>query len=68
MLTPLSALSIAIVGLQILSVVGAEEVDVDFFNPNMGGGSMLNDGKFNLLFQGNNIDEFQKLTTDLENH
>jgi hypothetical protein len=41
MLFPLSALSFAVVVLQSLAVVRAQ-VDVDFFNPILGGGSMLN--------------------------
>ena len=45
MLSQLNALSIAVVGLQFLGVVRA---GVDFFNPMLGGGSMLNNGEFNL--------------------
>ena len=40
----LSSLSIVVVGLQVLSVVRAQAVD--FINPTLGGGSMLNNGKF----------------------
>ncbi|KAF8808799.1 hypothetical protein BYT27DRAFT_7163618 [Phlegmacium glaucopus] len=40
MLSPLSALSTAVIGLQLLSTVSAA---VDFFNPNLSGGSMLDD-------------------------
>jgi hypothetical protein len=44
-LSPLSSLSIAVVGLQVLGVVRAL-VGVDFINPLLGGGSMLNNGEF----------------------
>lgn len=46
MLSPLSSLSIAVIGLQVLGVVGALP-GVDFINPILGGGSMLNNGEFN---------------------
>ena len=40
-------LSVAVVGLQLLDVVKAwAGVQVDFINPTLGGGSMLNNGKF----------------------
>jgi hypothetical protein len=45
MLSPLSSLSIAVVGLQVLGVV-SDWAGVDFINPSLGGGSMLNNGKF----------------------
>jgi len=41
MLSALSSLSLAVVGLQVLGVVRAW-AGVDFINPNLGGGSMLN--------------------------
>jgi hypothetical protein len=40
---PLSPLSITVVGLQILGVVSAW-AGVDYINPMLGGGSMLNNG------------------------
>ena len=47
MLSPLTgAFSIATVGLQLLSVVRVQAA-VDFVNPNLGGGSMLDNGKLN---------------------
>ncbi|KAF8813616.1 hypothetical protein BYT27DRAFT_7083584 [Phlegmacium glaucopus] len=42
MLFPLSALSTAVIALQLLSAVSAQ-AGVDFFSPNLGGGSMLDD-------------------------
>ena len=44
MLSMLNFLSLAVVGLQVLGVVRAW-ADVDFINPMLGGGSMLNNGK-----------------------
>jgi hypothetical protein len=49
MLSALSSLSLAVVGLQVLGVVRAW-AGVDFINPNLGGGSMLNNGKFTFYF------------------
>jgi hypothetical protein len=46
MLSSLSSLSIAVVGLQVLGVVSARRAGVGFINPMLGGGSMLNNGKF----------------------
>ena len=45
MLSTSSSLSLAVVGLQILGVAWAA---VDFINPILGGGSMLNNGKLKL--------------------
>ena len=50
MLTPLTgAFSIAAVGLQLLGAVRLQAVAVDFVNPNLGGGSMLDNGKLDIV-------------------
>ena len=54
MLSPLTgATSIAAVGLQLLSAVRvqATAVAVDFVNPVLGGGSMLDNGELNLCYK-----------------
>jgi hypothetical protein len=51
MLSPLTgAFSIAAVGLQLLSAVRvqAAAASVDFVSPNLGGGSMLDNGELNI--------------------
>ena len=46
MLSPLTGtFSIAAVGIQFLSAVRVQAVTVDFVNPNLGGGSMLDNGE-----------------------
>jgi len=47
MLSPLSSLSTAVIGLQLLSAVRAQ-AGADFVNPNLNGGSMLDNGELNL--------------------